>query len=333
MAQTIDRRRFAPAGLLAILLAVLLPLADAAGGARPKQASAPPPPSPEAVLKWINGYRAEPSPKWLPEAVQALSAVSAFKDPEQAGIYIGFMAGVIGTSGPKADDLVARIFPLTPEDHWAVVRAIAYSDHPDWKGLLGRFAERMPTRAVMIDRYLTGKLPTLKELALDNGAAPIDTLWGYYYATGSYEPLLRIISVLTWSKETNNVERLTTGSMAKYTLAVNASRDAELRRLLSRAVSTEPKQTAVILREVVEAAETMEVAAIRRNALAAIEQLKVKGPQGSRDTMFWGQVGQTALALGCVTAAALGQEYVGIPCVIGGALSTAALKMWAAGQQ
>lgn len=325
------RRRAPLAGLLALIAMLAASVADVRAQARGKAPA--PQATPEGVLKWINGYRAEPAPKRLPDAVKALSSMGAFKDPEQAGIYIGFMAGVIGTSGAKADDLVARIFPLAPEDHWAVVRAIAYSDHADWKGLLERFSERMPTRAVMIDRYLTGKLPTLKQVALDNGAAPIDTLWGYYYATGSYEPLLRIVSVLTWSKERNNVERLTAGSMAKYTLAVNASRDAELRRLLARAVATEPKATAAMLREVVEAAETMEVAAIRRSALASIEQLKVKGPQGTRDTAFWGQVGQTALALGCVTAAALGQEYVGIPCVIGGALSTAALKVWAAGQQ
>lgn len=327
-----SRGRVVAAALLAILFVSVGAIAGAGAQSRPRPTTAARP-TPEGVLKWINGYRAAPAPKRLPEAVKAMSATGAFKDPEQAGIYVGFMAGVIGTSGRKADDLIAGFYPLPPEDHWAIVRAIAYSDHADWKGLLARFSERMPARAVMIDRYLTGKLPTLKQTALDNGAAPIDTLWGYYYATGSYEPLMRIVSVLGWSKDTNSIERLTAGSMAKYTLAVNASRDAELRRLLSRAVATEPKATAAILREVVEAAETMEVATIRRNALASIDQLKAKGPQGTRDTMFWGQVGQTALALGCITAAALGQEYVGIPCVIGGALSTAALKVWAAGQQ
>ena len=36
--------------------------------------------------------------------------------------------------------------------------------------------------------------------------------------------------------------------------------------------------------------------------------------------------GQTALALGCIVASALGQVQVGIPCVIGGAVSGAAIK-------
>jgi hypothetical protein len=37
-----------------------------------------------------------------------------------------------------------------------------------------------------------------------------------------------------------------------------------------------------------------------------------------------------ALSVGCVAAAATGQVAFGLPCVIGGAASSAALKMWGA---
>jgi hypothetical protein len=40
----------------------------------------------------------------------------------------------------------------------------------------------------------------------------------------------------------------------------------------------------------------------------------------------WGQVGQGALSMGCVVAAATGQVEVGIPCVIGGAAYSASLQ-------
>ena len=45
-------------------------------------------------------------------------------------------------------------------DHWAIVRAIAYSGHPDWRGLMTRSAPKIPTRKLMAQRYLEGKLPT-----------------------------------------------------------------------------------------------------------------------------------------------------------------------------
>jgi hypothetical protein len=40
-----------------------------------------------------------------------------------------------------------------------------------------------------------------------------------------------------------------------------------------------------------------------------------------------------ALSVGCVAAAATGQTYLGLPCIIGGAASSAALKLWTKSEQ
>ena len=153
-------------------------------------------------------------------------------------------------------------------------------------------------------------------------------LWGHYYGTGAFEPVLRIVSVLKWSRDADDAERLTIGSMVKWTLATNASHDGELLRLLKSAMSFETTDTQRLLTEVISAAETGETAKIRRDALLAIDQLKAKGPAKTRNAAWWGQAGQMALSFGCVAASAFGAgAAVGIPCVIGGAASTAALKM------
>ena len=307
---------------LAVALALMLGAAEAA----PRKARPDPFASADLILRWINGYRAQPEPARLPEAVRQMSALGLFKDLDSSGIYVGFMAGVIGANPATAQALIEKMFPMPPEDQVAVVRAIAYSGLADWRDLLRANAERMPARSVLIDRYLTAKLPTLGRVALDSGPAPLDTLWGHYYATGSYEPVLRIISVLPWSTDAEHVERLTIGSMAKWTLASNAQREKELLDMMKLAMTHEPKKNAVILKELIEAVETYETGKIRKDAVAAIEQLKAKGPASVRNTAWWGQAGQTALALGCVVGSALGNAAIGVPCVIGGAASTAVLK-------
>src|SRR5262249_6625163 len=109
------------------------------------------------------------------------------------------------------------------------------------KDLMLEFAERMPARKALIDRFVYGKQPTLRQMELDAGTTPLDTLWGFYFATGSREPIMRIISVLAWAKDQNNVERLTIGSMAKLSLATNASRDKELLDTLSPRSTTRTK--------------------------------------------------------------------------------------------
>jgi hypothetical protein len=289
--------------------------------------------SQQSILRWINGYRAHPAPDKVPDLVKAASAVGLFRDMETAGVYVGFMAGVIETNPKRAEALIARMFPLPPEDQVALVRAIAYSGHPQWKELLAKFSERMPARRVLIDRFISGKLPTLEQMPLDTGAVPVDMLWGQYFASGAYDPVLRMVSILDWSKDRDNLERLTVGNMVKLTLATNASRDKALLDMLKASLLFETRDTKTVLIEVIDAAETFEFGRVRRDAMAAIEQLKVKGPQSARNTAWWGQAGQTALALGCIVAGATGHVEVGIPCIVGGAVSSAALKYMVPGQQ
>lgn len=309
---------------LALLLALLLAVSplSIAEAARKKAEFA----TQEHILRWINGYRNKPEPHKLPLAVKAMSEQGLFRELDNAGIYIGFMAGVLQANPSKAEDLISKMFPIPPEDQVPIVRAIAYSDLPEWKPLMLKFVERMPARKGLIDRFVYGKQATLKQLPLDDGSGPIDMLWGMYFATGAYEPVLRIVSILHWAKDKDNVERLTIGNMAKLSLATNASRDKALLDLVKASLNTETKENRAVLQEVIDAAETFEFGRVRKDAMAAIEKLKTKGPESARNTMWWGTVGQTALALGCVAASVMGQVAVGIPCVVGGAASGAALK-------
>jgi len=336
--------------------AILILFALASAAAAPAAAATPPGgtlSSTDAMLKWINAYRGKPEPDALPVLVRGLSEMQAFKDPESCGAYIGFIAGVLGANPERANALIEKMLTIQPADHWVLVRAIAYSGLPNWKVLLLKYADRMRTRSGMIDKYVSGKLPTLDQIAYQNtkpgmldkvkvafsfGVVPkrpialdptpelIDVLWGYYLATGSYQPIGRIIRLLPLANDKDNVDSLTTGSAAKFTLASNAVRDLHLLAILKRAAPSQPEDTAKILNDVIETAETVDTARMRKESLAAIEELKQKGPNSKREMTTWGQVGQGALSMGCVVAAATGQVEIGIPCVIGGAAYSAGLQ-------
>jgi hypothetical protein len=210
------------------------------------------------------------------------------------------------------------LFPVPPEDEWVIVRAIAYSGLPDWRNLLRRIAPKMPGRRLMVKAYLAGTLPTLAEIPLEetkpgmmdklrgvfknpfakeerklNTALTfagnqdlLDTLWGYCFATGSHMPILRIVQMLPWSKSRDTVDKLTVGSMARYTLASYAVRDASLREFLHSELSTQPDSVKVPLEEVIQAADTVQLGAVRKDALAAVEELKAKGSNARRNLDF-----------------------------------------------
>ena len=342
------------AGLLRSALAAAVVLLAFALAPAPAAATTPPGAaftSTGTILKWINDYRRRPQPDKLPAVVLALSQMGAFKDPDSCGAYVGFIAGVLAANPDRARRMIAKMLALPPEDRWVVVRAITYSGLPDWKGLLTAFADRMPERVAMINRYLEGKLPTLdqiayptkrgmldkikvalklgddhnKAVALDPSPQVIDVLWGYYLATGAYKPVWQIVKFLPLADDHDNVDNLTTGSAAKFTLASNAVRDMTLLAMLKSSVKNEPKETAKVLKEVIETAEDVDTGEMRKQSLAAIEELKQKGPNSRREMTTMGQIGEGALSVGCIAAAAAGLVVVGIPCVVGGAAYSAGL--------
>jgi hypothetical protein len=309
-------------------LAVVFLAVVQSGLASPAERARPMFTKPEQVLKWINDYRQHPEPGLVPDMVRALGDLGLLRDFDQAGIYIGFTAGVLGSNSAKAERLAVEMFPLPPEDQPLVIKAIVYSGLPEWKDVLSAVIERMPARKVMIDRYLYGEGKMLDELGPDEGAFALDVNWGYYFATGSQIPIRRIVTTLALASDRNDVEKLTIGSMAKWTLATNASRDLSLLNILKREINHQDEKIRRELGEVILAAETFETGRIRKEAMAAIDALKAKGPEDSRRFAWWGQAGQTALALGCVAASVTGHVEAGIPCVVGGAVSTAALKLF-----
>jgi hypothetical protein len=347
--------RYAAAALVTSMFLLIPPLEAAVTPEIDPRASL------SVVQQWIYNYRARPDYAHIPAAVRVLFHAQSFKEPENSGIYLGFIAGAIGSNPAKAEQLVASFFPVAPEDEWVIVRAVAFSGLPDWRNLLRRIAPRMPGRKVMIDNYLAGTLPTLVDIPLEeikpgmlaklrgvftqnpfakndqkvkmaqtfaSNQDLLDTLWGYYFATGSHGPILRIMQMLPWSKSRDTVDKLTVGSMARYTLASYAVRDTGLREFLRSEMATQPAAIKAPLGEVIEAADTVQLGAVRKDALAAMDELKTKGSDSRRNLDFWGQVGVGAVALGCVSAAALGQIAIGIPCVIGGSASQGLLSFW-----
>jgi hypothetical protein len=316
-------------------------------------------PWPESGLRWIKGYRTKKTPMLVPGLIRELSQHGNIRDPDTSGVYVGFLAGVLASNPSKAWQIIDKILPLPFEDQWVVIRAVAYSGIPQWQDTMRVLALHLPDRQVMVDQYLSGKLPALEQVALEQkkpgtmdkvksffkgdmlfkkeepikrqvtfATHPelIDVLWGIYYATGDEWPIARILLLLPWSKERDNVDKLTIGSMAKFTLASNAARDVELLAVLKRLADSQSKEIKPVLADVIEAAETADTGHIGKEALAAVDELKRKGPGSTRDLTTWGAAGEALLSLGCLGLAAAGQIEAGIPCVVGGALTSGALR-------
>ena len=283
--------------------------------------------TPDAILAWVNNYRLEPDPDKIGLAVKAMARLGMFDEPDRAGVYFGFVGGVIASNQTRARELITTFFPLLPQHQIVVIRALAASGLPEWKELLGHFAERMPARGNLISQYLSGKLKPLAERKFEESPEVLDSYWGIYFATGLHQPVIRIISALPLAADRNNLEKLTVGAMAKWTLATNAQREKDLLDLARAEMNYQPKEVRKELAQVISAAENYETSKLRKDALGAIEQLRAKGPEAARTWVWWGTAVQTVIAIGCVALSVAGVPEAGIPCIIGGAVATGATRM------
>lgn len=302
--------------------------------------------SAERLMDWISTYRKHPNPSRVPAAVHAMENFGLLADEEKAWFCTGFIAGVLGTNPKDGPGLVARMFPLPDKEQAVIIRAIVYSGRPDWRDLLEKYSARMPLRRPLIDDFLQGKRPTLMELPLVDGGAPgIYALWGYYVATGQHEPVVRIMQALQWSRNKDDhsfsfkkmfsgwggdasaVDKITTGGTAKWTLASYAERDRDLLNLYRAESERQPEKIAKPLKDVIAAAEVFESETIRKDQFGAIEDAQKQQMSSEAGMSKGATAGSIAIATGCVAATALGQPEIAIPCVIGGALYTGAVKL------
>ncbi len=302
--------------------------------------------SAEKLLDWVTNYRKHPNSSRVPAAAHAMLDFGLFGDEDKEWFCIGFIAGVLGTNPKDGPSLIPRMFPMPDKEQAVIIRAIAYSGRPDWRDLLEKNSARMPLRRPLIDDFLQGKRPTLMELPLvDGGSSGIYALWGYYVATGQHEPVVRIMQALQWSRRKDDnsfsfkkiftgwghdpsaVEKITTGGTAKWTLASYAERDRELLELYRAEVPRQPEAIATPLKDVIAAAEAFESETVRKDQFGAIEDAQKAQMTNEAGMTKGATAGSIAIATGCVAATALGQPEIAIPCVIGGALYTGAVKL------
>src|SRR5689334_19563789 len=64
--------------------------------------------STDGALKWINAFRLKPDVKSVPAVIRGASERGALRDPESAGVYLGFLAGVLRSNPTEARAIADR---------------------------------------------------------------------------------------------------------------------------------------------------------------------------------------------------------------------------------
>ena len=283
--------------------------------------------------------------------------MQAFKDAETCGAYIGFIAGVLGANPARAESLVAKMLAdRSGRSLGAGARHRLFRDCRTGRNCSSTFVDRMPMRRAMIDKYLDGNLPTLEQIdyAADKARhdrqdqewtlqltdktprkpvtlAPspelIDVLWGYYLATGTYAPIGRIdqaAAARQRSRQCRQPHHRQRRQIHARQQRGARPRSAQHAEMVGQAASPRTSPWCSTTSSKPRRRSTPCTCARNRSPRSRSSSRKV--PNSKRELSGWGQVGQGALSMGCVVAAATGQIELGIPCVLGGAAYSAGMQ-------
>ena len=153
-------------------------------------------------MDWVTTYRKHPNPSRVPPAVHAMLDYGLLADEEKEWFCIGFIAGVLGTNPKDGPALIPRMFPLPDKEQAVIIRAIVYSERPDWRELLEKNSSRMPLRCPLIDDFLQRQSPDADGASARRRrfARHLRAVGRDHVATGQHEPVVRIMQALQWSR-------------------------------------------------------------------------------------------------------------------------------------
>jgi hypothetical protein len=224
-----------------------------------------------AVSDWMSSYYQHPEPNRLPDAVAALYAAGALREPPKVMAMSAFFAGVIENDA-DALPLLARAMANAPAEQQSFIAlAVSLSGREEWRQELSNLQDKLPGARKKIEELLAA--PTSMhplQIPLDRSAAVLDMQWAYFMATGKAEPVLRLVSALPGMLEETDIRRIGNGYAAKWSLASNAWQHPKVMEICRREAAARSEPVAGILRDVIAAADARDAGRIRREGEAAL---------------------------------------------------------------
>lgn len=178
--------------------------------------------SQEGFNKWLTYYYQNPTPEMIVPAVRYMSDNGFFDNENASPPIFGFIAGVFRDNQDKLDSWLTDFKSLDDTAYGVVVLGLWYANIPDSKERVYTMLEGRPALKELLNFLYEGSPMSITDIPLKQGAWVLDALWGNFMATGSKEPVVRVMQTLPWLDVRGDVNRLVVGGAAQWSLTSNA---------------------------------------------------------------------------------------------------------------
>ncbi|TXG79846.1 MAG: hypothetical protein E6R11_02020 [Rhodocyclaceae bacterium] len=219
------------------------------------QASASEPWSNETLSRWITYYYLKPNPELFDDAMRTMTSAGWLEEGSSTGPMLGFIAGVVRSNPGKLKVWMEEFEKLDDQKLSTVALGIWYAALPESRKAVFSMMEGRTGVNERLNFLQSGTPLKITEIPLEQGSWVLDANWGYFMATGEREPVLRIISALSWLDEGEGAHRILVGGAARWSLMSNAVQHKKVLEICESQAAVQPEDIAKELREIVTAAK------------------------------------------------------------------------------
>lgn len=210
---------------------------------------------------WMTRYYQNPDPSSISDAIKKGAELKMLGDPQKVGPPVfGFIAGAVKDNPDLARKLVSELRSLDEQQYGLILVGIWYADLPNNESMK-IVSQELNSYANLKAKYafLLSVPVNILSVSPKQGPWVLDAMWGYFFATGSSEPVINIISILPWIDESKKNEVIAMGKPGMYLLATSGSAKWSLtsnsrqhKRVLDICEDQIPKQPEIISKQLKE---------------------------------------------------------------------------------
>jgi hypothetical protein len=208
----------------------------------------------EEVAKWVTYYYNNPEPVKIPEAFIYMSQSGAINKDSDIPPFADFLAGVLKNNPDKAKSWIEVLSDLPIKHKRILIMGVWYSELPDAKKKVYSIIDRDNMLKQKDKASLFSKcFPcSITQIPFDQGPWVLDALWGYFMATGSPRPVVRIISALFWLDQYFSRSLFMIGAAAKWSLISNSEQHERVLKICIEQIDKQPPEIADDLKAIIQ---------------------------------------------------------------------------------
>lgn len=213
--------------------------------------------SADEVNDWVLHYYLKQDIKLVVPAIKALFKYGFFDKDSAVPPTLAFLSTLFQQNEDLLEGWLMELSDLNSREKQFLWIALDLSNSSKGQQLLRKIKDKeaQDENKKFIEDLLNSTPKDILQMKI-NSPSVLDMLWGKFFASGDRRCIQRIISVLPWLEQKDDIERMLIGGAAQWSLTANAKQHKLVLDICREEYQTQPDEVKKALKEIIEKAKS-----------------------------------------------------------------------------